>query len=177
MERTAQFLSRLGLGSAILAMGCMARTACAQSPAAISVAQLARMSEPELDQLYRGGVAAPIPAGRARGTALFPGASFAAARSQMARLVWQGKVFPAGQATVINRFFGARMIRGNVLTGPSWRDGQPALVIDYQDTSRVYARYRDEVRQIGAGIFLGLMYDRTSSPPSIKRYFVLEAGL
>ena len=142
---------------------------------AMTMEQIVRMSPEALDALYAQGVATAIPAGRVKGHALVaPGKRWAVPASKGARLVWQGKVFDPSGDGVVNRFFGLRMIRGNVYLAESWRDGQPALIIDYKDTSRVYARYRDEIRQVGPGLYLGLMYTRTN-PPELKRYFALEA--
>ena len=39
----------------------------------------------------------------------------------------------------------------------------------------VYKNYRDEIRQVGPGLYLGLMYDRTTAPPKTVMYFALEA--
>ena len=94
--------------------------------------------------------------------------------SRGVRLFWQGKVFEPGGATAVNRFFGLQVIRAQVLQGPSWLDGGPALVLDYSRTSRVYADNRDEIRQVAPGLFLGLMYDRTMAPPRLQMYFALE---
>ena len=92
------------------------------------------------------------------------------------RLVWQGKIIEPGQTTAVNRFFGMRIIRGQLYQGPSWLDGAPSLVLDYSQTSRIYAGNRDEIRQVAPGLFLGLMYDRTTSPPGLSMYFVLETS-
>ena len=43
--------------------------------------------------------------------------------SRGARLVWQGKLIEPDQATAVNRFFGMKMIRGQLYQGPSWLDG------------------------------------------------------
>jgi hypothetical protein len=144
--------------------------------ASVSLGQLLRMSAAELEALYRQGTVVAIPEGRIRGTALLaPGTRRTRALSRGARLVWQGKVFEPGQATAVNRFFGLRVVRAQVYQGPSWLDGGPSLVLDYSQTSRVYAGNRDEIRQVAPGLFLGLMYDRTTAPPSIQMYFALEA--
>jgi hypothetical protein len=140
-----------------------------------TIDQVVRMSPGELDAVYAQGVAAAVPAGRVKGHALVaPGKRWAVPASKGARVLWQGKVFDPSGDGVVNRFFGVRMIRGNVYVAESWRDARPALIIDYSETSRVYARYRDEIRQVGPGVYLGLMYTRTS-PPELKRYFALEA--
>ena len=119
---------------------------------AITLDQLLGMAPAEIENVYRQGIAAAIPAGRVRGTALLaPGTRRARALSRGARLFWQGKVFEHGQTTAVNRFFGMRVIRGQLYQGPSWLDGQPALILDYSQTSRIYADNRDEIRQVAPG--------------------------
>ena len=136
--------------------------------------RLVRMSGPELDALYRQGAAVGIPAGRVRGTALLaPGTRRNRAMAAGTRLVWQGKVFDPAEPLAVNRFFGLPLIRAQVMQDRSWFDGSPSLVLDYSRTSRVYAQYRDEIRQVAPGLFLGLMYARTA-PPTLRMYFVLE---
>jgi hypothetical protein len=144
---------------------------------AITIEGLVRMGPAELEQVYRQSVSAvTVPSGRVRGRALpYPGSRIAPAASRAAKLVWQGKVFRPADSTAINRFFGVRMIRGNVYQGPSWLDGQPSLILDYQGTSLVYRRYRDEIRQVAPGVYLGLMYARGEPAPTFKRFFAFEA--
>src|SRR4051794_34552007 len=91
--------------------------------------------------------------------------------SRAARVVWQGKVFSDDGASAVNRFFGAKVIRGNVYQGKSWLDGRPSLVLDYQGTSLLYGRYRDEIRQVAPGLYLGVMYTRTSKGVEFNKYF------
>ena len=118
----------------------------------LTMKQLIRMSPCELEQLYAQGIMAPIPAGKIRGQALLnPGTKLAVPTSRGSRLVWQGKIFNADGQTAVNRFFGVRMIKANVYNAESWRDGRPALILDYSQTSLLYAPYRDEIRQIAAG--------------------------
>jgi hypothetical protein len=118
---------------------------------------------------------APIPTGKIRGQALLnPGTKLAVPTSRASRLVWQGKIFHANGRTAVNRFFGIRMIKADVYCAESWRDGRPALILDYSQTSLLYAPYRDEIRQIAPGLYLGLMFDRTTCPPKLKMYFALE---
>ncbi len=147
-----------------------------QSPAsAVTLDQLLRMSPAELEAVYRQGVAAAIPEGRVRGTALLaPGTWRTRLLARGTRLVWQGKIIEPGQATAVNRFFGLRIIRGQLYQGPSWLDGSPSLVLDYSQTSHIYAGNRDEIRQVAPGLFLGLMYDRTTAPPGLSMYFALQ---
>jgi len=147
----------------------------AQAPAALTARDLVHMSAPELEALYRGGSAVGLPAGRIRGTALpAPGARRNGPMSTGARLVWQGKIIDPSGASATNRFFGVPMIRGQLYQGESWLDGAPAVILDYAETSRVYAQNRDEIRQIAPGLYLGLMYGRTEPQPTLRLYFALE---
>ena len=116
-----------------------------------------------------------IPPGRVRGTALLaPGTRRARIVSRGARLSGRERCLKPDEATAVNRFFGMRVIRGQLYEGPSWLDGRPSLVLDYSQTSRIYADNRDEIRQVAPGLFLGLMYNRTTSPPELSMYFALE---
>jgi hypothetical protein len=143
---------------------------------ALTPSDLLRMSGPELDSLYRQGAAVAVAPGRVRGTALLaPGTRRNAVMAAGARLVWQGKIFEPGEPFAVNRFFGLPIVRAQVFQDGSWLDGAPALVLDYSRTSRVYSRYRDEIRQVGPGLYLGLMYDRGEPVPTLRMYFVLQA--
>ncbi len=146
----------------------------AQGPA-MTIDDLVRMTGPQLDALYASGTVPPIPDGRVRGRAIYyPGTKLAVPMSRGAQLVWQGKVFDRANATAVNKFFGVRSVPGKLYQGQSWKDGAPALILDYQETSKVYANYRDEIRQVGPGLYLGLMHDRRTAPPTLKMYFALE---
>ena len=145
------------------------------SSPSVTMNELLRMNSESLESLYRQGVPATLPEGRVRGTALLsPGSWRTRLLARGTRLVWQGKIIEPGQATAINRFFGMRIVRGQLYQGSSWLDGEPSLILDYSQTSRIYGGNRDEIRQIGPGLFLGLMYDRTSSPPALSMYFALQ---
>jgi hypothetical protein len=141
-----------------------------------SIDQLVRLNGPALDALYQQGAASAIPPGKMRGRAiLYPGTCLAAPASKVARVAWQGKVFACDGTSAVNRFFGIRMIRANVYLAESWLDGRPALILDYSETSRLYAPYRDEIREVAPGLYLGLMYERTTPQPTFKMYFALSS--
>ena len=146
------------------------------APSALTLDQLLGMTPAKIEDVYRQGNAVAIPPGRVRGTALAGAWNAAHARivSRGSRLLWQGKVIEADEATAVNRFFGMRMIRGQLYEGPSWLDGRPSLILDYSQTSRIYADNRDEIRQVAPGLFLGLMYNRTTAPPELSMCFALE---
>jgi hypothetical protein len=145
------------------------------SGAGLNLKQLVRMDPCELEQLYARGCLAPIPSGKIRGQAILdPGTKLSVPKSLGSRFVWQGKIFHSDGRTAVNRFFGIRMIKADVYNAASWRDGRPALILDYSQTSLLYAPYRDEIRQIAPGLYLGLMFDRNTCPPRLKMYFALE---
>ncbi len=138
--------------------------------------RLVRMSAAELDQLYRASGPGIQPRGRVRGIPIVsPGSPIASTLSRGARVVWQGKVFRDDGQTAVNRFFGVRAVRGNLYYGSSWVDGRTSLVLDYKGTSLVYGRFRDEIRQVGPNLYLGVMHARTEPVPTFTRYFAFEA--
>jgi hypothetical protein len=167
-----------GAGAWLAAVGAPARVAEGQTPApqVLTGDRLLLMSAAELDALYRAVGPGIPPRGKVHGLPIVsPGSPSGPTMSRAARVVWQGKVFDDDGAGAVNRFFGARMIRGNVYQGASWLDGRPSLVLDYQGTSLVYGRYRDEIRQVGPGLYLGVMFARTrSGTPKFTRYFAFE---
>src|SRR5262249_12451308 len=139
---------RAALAGVWVAAGFGGPAARAQAPAALAPAQvltgdrLQRMSAPELDALFRSASPGAAPRGRGHGLPVVaPGTPMGPTMSRAARVVWQGKVFRDDGTSAVNRFFGARVIRGNLYQAPSWLDGRPALVLDYQGTSLVYGRY------------------------------------
>jgi hypothetical protein len=141
----------------------------------VSASSLLVLPEATLLELYREGTASGIPSGWIEGTAIVrPGSDFAPVLSRGAGLVWQGKTFRC-DATAVNRFFGSNVVEGELFWGPSWLDGRTSLILDYGQTSRVYRRYRDEIRMISPGLYLGLMFDRVQCPPRLVRSFALES--
>jgi hypothetical protein len=149
----------------------------ASAAAALTGERLQTMSAAELDTLYRNAGPGVQPRGRVRGIPIVsPGKKMGPAMSRAARVVWQGKVFNDDGATAVNRFFGVRAIQGKLSQGTSWLDGRPSLILDYQGTSVVYGRYRDEIRQVGPNLYLGVMHARDPAGPILTRYFAFETG-
>jgi len=129
---------------------------------AITVADLLKMSQQQLDDLFSAHEAGPIPDGEARGTAIIaPGTSFS---DDVAKLVnifaWQGKIFDAEHGFLRNNIlpFGLKAIVAKVYKGPSWLDQKECIVLDYSETSLVAQWIRDEIRMIEPGLYLGKVY-------------------
>jgi hypothetical protein len=140
-----------------------------------SLDDLARMTPAELDAIYAASPAASMPTGRVKGRPLVrPGTRVAVPASRVGRIFWQGKIFRADGATAVNRFVGVPFIKGELYQGTSWFDGQPALILDYANTSRIYRPYRDEIREVAPGLYLGRMYERTEPTPTQTLLFALD---
>lgn len=135
---------------------------------AFTTQQLLTMSQKELDDLFAGSPAGDIPNGEAQGTAIIaPGTQFNADTAALINTFgWQGKTFDAAHGTLRNRItaFGLNAIVAQVYKTPSLFDGKECIVLDYSQTSLVAKHIRDEIRQIGPGQYLGLVYwDKTRS--------------
>ncbi len=127
-----------------------------------SASDLLNLSATELDDLFQGGSAGPIPNGEADGKAIIaPGTKFTHEIASIVNIfAWQGKTFDAAHGTLTNRIssLGVNAIVAQVYTGPSLFDGKDCIVLDYSKTSLLAKHVRDEIRAIGSGLYLGLVY-------------------
>jgi hypothetical protein len=129
---------------------------------AYDVPQLLKMPQAQLDELFTKSAAGEIPDGEAQGTAIV--AAGTTYTGEIAALInhfaWQGKVFDAQKGVLKNKIlpFGFHAILAKVSKGPSWLDGKECIVLDYSETSFVAHWIRDEIRQIGPGLYLGKVY-------------------
>jgi hypothetical protein len=131
---------------------------------AIDVPDLMTMSQQQLDDLFRASPAGDIPNGEAQGTAIIaPGTKLEATVATFIHIfAWQGKVFDAAAGELRNRILpmGLHAIIAKVYQGTSWFDGQGCIVLDYSKTSLVAHWIRDEIRLVGPGVYLGIVYFR-----------------
>lgn len=130
------------------------------------VPKLLSMTQADLDVLFTASPSGPIPQGEANGTAII--ASGTAFSPEIASFIkyfaWQGKVFDPASGTLKNRIgpFGMNAIIARVYKDASWFDQKECIVLDYSETSDVAHWIRDEIRLIGSGLYLGLVYwDKT----------------
>ena len=137
--------------------------------------RLLRMSESELLQVYKCGIPTPVPCGYTPGTVIFkPGSKLSVPTAKLLKLSgWQGKYITCDR--MYNRQFGMPTIQAEIGTGESWIDGRPTVVFDYYNTSFVWKQYRDEVREVSPGIYLGCMHKREKDGISIATWFALDA--
>jgi hypothetical protein len=140
-----------------------------------SLEQLARMSWPELEALYRASPPGEIPRGYLRGLAIYdPCGRLAGVRSGVSKTLWRGKVFDACGASLVNQWCGVQAVRAAVSYGPSCLDGGPSIVMDYRGMSHVWSDVRDELREVAPGLYLGRMVRCTDCGPRFKMFFALE---
>jgi hypothetical protein len=129
---------------------------------AYTVNQLIEMPDKQLDELFSSSPAGNIPNGEADGTAIVaPGTKFSPIIASLINIfTWQGKTFDAAHGTLTNRIlaFGINAIVAQVYKSESWFDGKECIVLDYSKTSLLAEHVRDEIRQIGPGFYLGLVY-------------------
>jgi hypothetical protein len=156
-------------GASVLA----ASEPCPGCPQAVTAQELKRLSLPELDQLFAAGRVGELPVGLGRGRVLLVvTAKSPHVRACLNNVVWKGKYFyPDGRFT--NQWACFRAIESRVTVGPSWLDGQPAVVLEYPPGTAVFGNARDELREVAPGVILGRFYERCPCP-RLQGYFVLE---
>jgi hypothetical protein len=138
-----------------------------------TVRDFRRMSLCELDEAFARGTACEVPVGVTRGHVVHAAeAKHPRLAAALQNAFWKGKVFFEG-GEFINRFCGFRADRSHAEIGPSWFDGRPCVVLEYPPSALVFANSRDEIREVGPGLYLARFYDRCPCP-RLKGYFVLE---
>lgn len=125
-------------------------------------AQLMKMKQTQLDDLFKASPAGPIPDGEAKGTAIIaPGTVYSLEIAELVSLfAWKGKTFDGKRGVLSNRIlpFGLNAIIAEVYKDASWLDGQECIVLDYSKTSLVAHWIRDEIRLIAPNFYLGKVY-------------------
>ncbi|MBA4064578.1 MAG: hypothetical protein C0501_12870 [Isosphaera sp.] len=175
MRRFRRLFAITGLcGWAALAAVLGAAPPSAAAPPSQPMRDLVRADRPTLDALYAGGSVGDIPTGFLPGRAIpDPGSRTTAAKSRLIHAVWQGKIFH-GDGTGHNKVFGRQAVPVRVYHGESWRDGGPAVIVDYEGTSRLFGNVRDEFREVGPGLYLGLTWVRKPTGPELTTMFTLQ---
>jgi hypothetical protein len=174
--RTACLAAGLGAWVLVGGVGAAPGPAAPASPVCCptrGLDDLVRMSRCELEAVYRRADMGTAPAGVTRGRAIFnPGSRLTVPAARVTRILWQGKVFK-DDGMMVNRVFGVRAIHARVYVGESWFDGRPSVIMDYCGTSRLFPDVRDEIREVGPGLWLGLTYIRRDTGPELTNFFAL----
>jgi hypothetical protein len=137
---------------------------------------LLRTDQAGLESLYRSAGTGQMPSGPYAGLAIpAPGKRKNIRQSRLIGLLWKGKEF-SGDSTMVNRLaFGMKAVRADVFYGQSWLDGGPTIVLDYANTSKLFGKARDEMREISPGLYLGLTYLRQKSCPKLLMFYTVQA--
>jgi hypothetical protein len=129
---------------------------------AITVPDLLKMSQAQLDELFTNSPTGDIPNGEGKGTAIIaPGTTYSQDIAEFINLfAWQGKIFDSQKGVLRNEIlpFGLRAIIAKVYKAPSWLDSKECIVLDYSETSLLAHWVRDEIRSIAPGTYLGKVY-------------------
>ncbi|MBI3550106.1 MAG: hypothetical protein HY078_13795 [Elusimicrobia bacterium] len=128
----------------------------------LTLEKLMSMSENELDLLYIRSQAGPIPNGDSRGKAsMVPGTLRGKVTEKFFGGVWKGKIFGHGEKDLVNKVLGMKMADAKVYKAKSQLDGREAIIIDYKHTAipfPILTSVRDEIRQVGPELYLGIAY-------------------
>jgi hypothetical protein len=128
----------------------------------LEVEQLLKMSQAQLDELYRSSPAGDIPRGEGNGTLLIaPGTKLSDLAARIVRhFAWQGKVFDPERGELRNEVtpFGIKAVAAKVYQGLSWFDENECIILDYSRTSLIAHWVRDEIREVAPSLYLGIAY-------------------
>jgi len=155
-----------------------------------SLDDLAALAPEALQRLYRAAVTPALPAldgdlvGRMLAVPVLPRWMSGALRRFAAwtSFPWRGKTFRArdgARGDGINRLFSdarpRRWFRFETSLGPSRAGSFDAFQLDYDnaDNPRPVRAIRDELRQVGPGLYLGLAYVMWRKRPRLVLYFGL----
>ena len=129
---------------------------------ALDVTQLMKMSQAQLDELFRNSPAGDIPRGEGEGTVIIdPGTELTDIAAKFAHIfAWQGKVFDPERGELRNKILpqGIKAIIAKVYKDKSWFDENECIVLDYSQTSLVAHWIRDEIRKVAPTLYLGIVY-------------------
>ena len=128
----------------------------------VDVEQLLRMSQEDLDDLFRKSPTGDIPRGEGAGTVIVaPGTAVSDPAARLIHaLAWRGKVLDAERGALRNRIspFGVPAIQAKVYVGTSLFDGKEAIILDYSKTSLIARWIRDEIRLVSPSLYLGVVF-------------------
>ena len=128
----------------------------------VTVPEMFKMSQAQLDDLFTQTSAGDIRSGEAKGTAIVaPGTTYSEDVADFIKhFAWQGKVFDPAKGVLRNRILpmGLNAIIARVYKGPSWLDGKECIVLDYSETSLIAQWIRDEIREVAPSVYLGKVY-------------------
>jgi hypothetical protein len=148
------------ISSGCLVLGLMLTLVPASRAQEVTLECLRSMDRCALDELFRSGKAVAPPVGYSRGHVLVFSDCFYRCPKLSAALsgsFWKGKHFNC-DGTIVNQFAGVKMIGSCIATEKSWFDGADCIAIDYPPGTPIFADWRDEIREVGCGLYLARLY-------------------
>jgi hypothetical protein len=137
------------------------------------VADLTRLSPVELGDLFLRSDLGNIPVGDLDGQMLYLTDRHGEFRVWASNLIWRGKYF-AEDTYFANRWFcNQRRIGSHYQIGPSWTDGEPAIILEYPKGTPLFENMHDEVREVAPGLYLGVVFDRCPCP-KFRGFFAVQ---
>ncbi|MEL7034260.1 MAG: hypothetical protein AAFO04_01375 [Cyanobacteria bacterium J06592_8] len=129
----------------------------------VTLAELVKMSQAELDEVYCNGPIGTIPDGSGKGTAIImPGSPMTEGMTSLVNvLAWQGKVFNRERGYLLNKVgpLSWELVDAKVYVGNSWLCEDESIIIDYSQSSFFLAQpIRDEIREVAPNLYLGNAY-------------------
>ncbi|KUL53058.1 hypothetical protein ADL22_04560 [Streptomyces sp. NRRL F-4489] len=129
---------------------------------ALTEVDLLNAGDEGLVELFGRSPAGDVPKGPTEGTGIvrWGGGRIARPLARLVRAaVWRGKVFdPDGYLSNRMTSFDVLAIQAQVYKGPSLMDERECIVIDYSKISLAARGVRDEMRQVGEGLYLGVVW-------------------
>ena len=123
---------------------------------------LLNMSQAEIDEIYKQGSVGEIPDGDGKGIAIIaPGTILANILALLSQLfVWEGKFFYREQKYFLNKLppFGIRAFKGEIYKGNGRFCEGEAIILDYSQTSFIFKKVKEEMREIAPGFYLAQVY-------------------
>lgn len=124
---------------------------------------LLKMSQEEIDKLYKKGSVDKIPDGDSKGIAIIWAGSILTRIIAFLSwlLFWKGKYFDREEGYFLNKIlpFGLRAVKGDLyIEKKCFFCSGKAIVLDYSKTTLLLRSVREEMREIAPGLFLAQVY-------------------
>ena len=125
-------------------------------------ADLLNMSQEEIDEIYKQGSVGEIPDGDGQGIAIIAaGTIFVKIIALISKLFfWRGKFFYREQKFYLNKVtpFSIRAFKGEIYIETGRFDAEKTIILDYSQTSFIFQKVKEEMREISPGFYLAQVY-------------------
>jgi hypothetical protein len=147
---------------------------CAHPPAPTTMEELQRLDACQLEELYRRTEMGRPFVGVGKGRLLCAtNERFPRLKRCVSNAAWRGKS-ACEDGYFINRWVGGiEWISSNYVIGPSWVDGKPSVVIEYEPGTPLFGNSRDELREVAPGLYFGPLYE-VRPCPKLRGYLAVQ---